>query len=236
MLVKILIADDDENSRGFLERALRAQHYDVESAVNGGAALEKTSQWRPDLIISDILIPVMNGFELCCRIKTDEQLRTIPFIFYTATPADQRDEWLAMALGASRFLIKPPDPADLFRIIKEVIHEYETDNLSAPRQPQVEMKDLCRMQAATLARKREALEVRERFAGEIAHDFNNMLTAIIGYGEILKMDLEGDSRSRHYADLILDAAKKAADLAQEILALSSRQTTGPDKTDSAGTD
>ncbi|HTR44267.1 MAG TPA: response regulator [Thermodesulfovibrionales bacterium] len=231
--MKILVVDDDENSRVFLERALRAQHYDVETAVNGGAALERTSQWRPDLIISDILMPVMNGFELCRRIKTDEHLRAIPFIFYTATFVDQRDEKLAMALGASRFLVKPMDPDDFFSIVKEVLHEYETDSLAVPHQPLAEMKDLCQMQAEALARK---LEVTGRLAGEIGHDFNNMLTAIMGYSEILKMDLEGDSRSRHYVDLILDAAKKAADLAQEILAFRNQQTTCPNKTDSARTD
>ncbi len=142
--MKILIVEDDENSRVFLERALRGQHYAVESAANGVEALEKAYQWHPDLIISDILMPQMNGFELCRRIKTDEQLRNIPFIFYTATFVDQKDEKLAMALGASRFLIKPIEPADFIRIVSEVINEYETLRLSVPSRPLEEIKDLCR--------------------------------------------------------------------------------------------
>ena len=79
--MKILIVDDDENSRVFLERALRGQRYDAESAVNGVEALEKAYQWHPDLIISDILMPGMNGFELCRRIKTDERASKYPLYF-----------------------------------------------------------------------------------------------------------------------------------------------------------
>jgi CheY-like chemotaxis protein len=101
--MKVLIVEDDEDSRVFLERALRGHHYSVESAGNGVEALGKAYEWHPDLIISDILMPGMNGFELCRRVKTDEKLRNIPFIFYTATFVDQNDEKLAMALGASRF-------------------------------------------------------------------------------------------------------------------------------------
>ncbi len=151
--MKILIVDDDEDSRVFLERALRGQRYSAESAANGVEALEKAHQWRPDLIISDILMPEMNGFELCRRIKTDDQLRNIPFIFYTATFVDQKDEKLAMSLGASRFLVKPLEPADFFRIIGEVINEYEKKKLSVPGRPLEEMKDLCQMQTEALARK-----------------------------------------------------------------------------------
>lgn len=158
--MKILVVDDDENARVYLERSLRAQKYDVESAANGVIALEKVRQWHPDLIISDILMPEMNGFELCGKIKTDEQLKNIPFIFYTATFVDQEDEKLAMALGASRFLIKPLESADFFRIIREVINEYETKELSVPCRPLAEMKDLCQMQENALARKLDK-KVRE---------------------------------------------------------------------------
>lgn len=151
--MKILVVDDDNDSRVFLERALRAQRYEVESAADGSIALEKAYQWHPDLIISDILMPKMNGFELCRRIKSDERLRTIPFIFYTATFVDQKDEKLAMALGASRFLVKPMDPADFFAVVKDVVAEYETKELPVPEQPLKEMEELCRMQVDALQRK-----------------------------------------------------------------------------------
>jgi len=125
----------------------------VVSAADGEEALKKAREEHPDLIISDILMPRMNGFELCRRIKTDDELRGIPFIFYTATFVDQKDERLAMSLGASRFLVKPIDPALFFGIVREVIGAYEKNELSVPDQPLEGMADLCQMQAETLARK-----------------------------------------------------------------------------------
>ncbi len=88
--MKILIVEDDVNSRVFLERALLSQGYTVESAANGVQALEKAVLSPPDLIISDIMMPEMDGFELCRRVKTDERLHTIPFVFYTATYIEER--------------------------------------------------------------------------------------------------------------------------------------------------
>ena len=133
--MKILIVEDDVNSRVFLERALLSQGYTVESAANGVQALEKAVLSPPDLIISDIMMPEMDGFELCRRVKTDERLRTIPFVFYTATYIEQKDEKLAMALGASRFLIKPMEPEEFFSTIREVIEEHRAGHLPVPDQP-----------------------------------------------------------------------------------------------------
>ena len=83
--MKILIVEDNEDSRVLLESFLQASGYAVESAENGMLALEIAKRTHPDLIISDILMPEMDGYALCRAIKSDEQLRTIPFIFYTAT-------------------------------------------------------------------------------------------------------------------------------------------------------
>jgi CheY-like chemotaxis protein/DNA-binding CsgD family transcriptional regulator len=158
--MRILVVDDDEDSRVYLERALRSQKHDVVSVGNGAVALQKAYEWQPDLVISDILMPEMNGFELCRRMKTDERLRNIPFIFYTATFVDKEDEELAMQFGASRFLIKPMDNAEFFKIINEVIEEHAGNKLPVPDRPLVEMKDLCQLQPAALQRKLDK-KVRE---------------------------------------------------------------------------
>jgi PAS domain S-box-containing protein len=158
--MKILIVEDDVNSRVFLERALLSQGYIVESAANGVQALEKAFLSPPDLIISDIMMPEMDGFELCRRVKTDERIRHIPFVFYTATYVDQKDEKLAMALGASRFLIKPMEPAEFFNTISRVIEEHKARHLPVPDQLLTEITELDRMQIEALARKLDK-KVRE---------------------------------------------------------------------------
>jgi len=151
--VKILIVEDDVNSRVFLERALLSQEYTVESAANGVEALEKAVLSPPDLIISDIMMPEMDGFELCRRVKTNERLRAIPFVFYTATYIDQKDEKLAMSLGATRFLIKPMETEEFFRTVSEVIEEHRAGHIPVPDRLPAEMTELDRMQSETYARK-----------------------------------------------------------------------------------
>jgi PAS domain S-box-containing protein len=91
------------------------------SAGHGAEALEKARQDPPDLTISDILMPVMDGFALCREFKKDARLKSIPFVFYTATYTDERDREFALSLGAARFIVKPEEPAAFMEIIRETI-------------------------------------------------------------------------------------------------------------------
>ncbi|MHC4844361.1 MAG: ATP-binding response regulator, partial [Planctomycetota bacterium] len=105
--MKILIAEDNEDSRILLEWALEASGYEVVSAENGKLAFERAVLAPPDLIISDILMPEMDGYALCQAVKAHDQLRDVPFMFYTATYTDPENEKLAMDLGAVKFVVKP---------------------------------------------------------------------------------------------------------------------------------
>jgi len=123
--MKIFVVEDTDDSRILLEAVFAAGEYEVDSASNGLEALRKIREMPPDLIISDILMPEMDGFDLCRQLKLDPQLKSIPFIFYTATYIDERDEKFAMSLGATRFVIKPEDPVKLLKIVEEVFTEYQ---------------------------------------------------------------------------------------------------------------
>ncbi|MFZ1466032.1 MAG: response regulator, partial [Anaerolineae bacterium] len=117
----ILIVDDNEQNRYLLRVLLTASGYAVLEAVNGVEALALARRARPNLIISDILMPQMDGFALCRECKRDEQLRAIPFVFYTATYTDPRDEALALQLGAARFVIKPLENEEFIGMVREVL-------------------------------------------------------------------------------------------------------------------
>ncbi len=123
MKKRILIVDDNPNNLYMLECLLKGYQHEVIAAGNGRDALEKALVHPPNLIITDILMPVMDGYELCRRWKEEERLKHIPFVFYTATYTEKKDEEFALSLGADRFLVKPQDPDDFMMAIKEVLAE-----------------------------------------------------------------------------------------------------------------
>ncbi len=120
-MARILIVDDLMENRMLLEMVLKAAGYDVRAASNGAEALGFAIAELPTLIISDILMPVMDGFSLCRYCKADARLKRVPFIFYTSTFTGQRDSALALGLGAEQFVIKPQEPDALVSIIQQAI-------------------------------------------------------------------------------------------------------------------
>ena len=127
--MKLIVVDDIEENRYLLETLLRANDYEVESASNGVDALEKARVSPPDLLISDILMPGMDGYSLCRAWKKDERLQQIPIIFYTATYTDPKDEEFALNLGAARFVVKPAEPEVFLMLVQEVLDEFIEGNL-----------------------------------------------------------------------------------------------------------
>lgn len=121
--MKILIVEDDENSRVLQEFSLAALGHDIYSADNGKEAIAQLAQEIPDVIISDIMMPEMDGFELCRWVKSQPEYQDIPFIFYTATYVEPKDEQLGYSLGADNFLIKPIEPDVFIEKIEEIIND-----------------------------------------------------------------------------------------------------------------
>lgn len=117
----ILIVDDNRTNLDVLESVLKELGYEVLSGRNGREALELALKRPPDLVISDILMPVMDGYELCRKCKTDERLRHIPFVFYTATYTDPKDEAYGLSLGADRFVVKPMRVEALGKMVLELL-------------------------------------------------------------------------------------------------------------------
>jgi hypothetical protein len=140
MATRILNVDDNADNRYLLESLLKASGFEVISAENGRDALEKAQAQPPDLIVSDILMPVMDGYALCRAWKSDEQLKYIPFVFYTATYTEPKDKKFALSLGAERFLLKPQEPDLLIKIFKEVLEDKNSAKqpLSGPLGKEVE--------------------------------------------------------------------------------------------------
>ncbi|MCZ7403041.1 MAG: response regulator [Candidatus Methanoperedens sp.] len=122
--MKVLAVDDTKNDRLLLTKILSSAGYDVKSACNGIEALHIIENEKPDLIISDIMMPEMDGFMLCMELKKNHGTSDIPIIFYTATYTEYEDEKLAMLEGAAGFIRKPEEPLKIIEIIKNTMGNY----------------------------------------------------------------------------------------------------------------
>ncbi len=152
--IKVLIAEDNENSRVLLESLLDASGYQVTSAENGRVAIDFARKEKPDLVISDIMMPEMDGYALCKAMKADPILKTVPFVFYTATFTSPEDKKLAENIGVSKFIIKPAE-VDLFlKEIEEVLNQQKFNSLNV-EEPKIDEVKIEKEYSGVLARKLE---------------------------------------------------------------------------------
>lgn len=120
MSEKILIVDDQEANLRLLSRWLIPLGYDIELAANGQEAVQKATETRPDLIILDIMMPVMDGYEACSRIKADPETKNIPVIMVTALN-DRESKLKGLSVSANDFLSKPIDQSELTIRVKNLL-------------------------------------------------------------------------------------------------------------------
>ncbi len=153
--LRVLVVDDIEANRYLLEALLRSHGYKVARATQGAEALGLARLEPPDLIVSDILMPVMDGFSLCREWRNDPALAEIPFVFYTATYTSPEDEELAMGLGADLFLIKPLEPDLLMPKLQDLIAAQREGRLVRPPRTQTDEQASLREYNAALVRKLE---------------------------------------------------------------------------------
>lgn len=152
---KVLIVDDIEENRYLLESMIKGYGYKPIIANNGAEALALAQNDPPDIIISDILMPVMDGYTLCREWKKDNVLKNIPFVFYTATYTHPKDEEFAMNLGADKFLLKPLEPDYFIKIINQVLNDFKKEKIDIHEPPIVEEVSLLKEYNETLIRKME---------------------------------------------------------------------------------
>ena len=117
----ILIVEDVPNVLELLEVTLRFKGYAVLTARNGEEALEVIAQQRPVLIITDILMPKMDGYAFVQKLRLNQNTRAIPVVFLSATYVTPEDKDFALSLGAARFMEKPIDTEDFLLTVAELV-------------------------------------------------------------------------------------------------------------------
>ena len=159
--MKILIVDDVASNRRLLRAILENQSIDVFEAEDGIVALEKLGQTRFDVVITDIQMPRLDGYQLCYRVRKDPKINTIPFIIYTSTYMSAGDQKLALDLGADKFITRPSSS----QIILDAVSELLTDSrYRKPRpNPPAELEAMKRYTEQVVAK----LEQKNLQLGEI---------------------------------------------------------------------
>ena len=114
---RVLVVDDNENNREIVSRLLEREGYEVSTAENGALALEQINSQPPDLVLLDVMMPVMDGIEACERIKDDPESRLIPVVIMTAL-GQVDDRVRAIQAGADDFLTKPVNRGELLARIQ----------------------------------------------------------------------------------------------------------------------
>ncbi len=182
--MKVLIVEDNYDDRRLLKLNMQHHGCEVIEASDGKEALDKAIIEKPDLIISDILMPKMDGFELLWSLKQNEQTKNIPFIFYSAIYTGEKDKKLAMALGAEAFIEKPKEPEELYRKICEITEQCKIT--SSSRLPDMELilkeqdflKAYSHIVAAKLEEKVKELSELNKKHSQLCNEYKTFLDSL----------------------------------------------------------
>lgn len=120
MKQKILVIEDNDDIRGLLISTLTMFEFEVETAVNGPDGVRAAQKIEPDLILSDIMLPFFNGYEVYHRLVDAGLVPTTPFVFLTALDSSQ-DVRRGMLMGADDYIVKPFNPKELVEALREVL-------------------------------------------------------------------------------------------------------------------
>jgi signal transduction histidine kinase len=177
----LLIVDDEERNIRLLKALLAPQNYNFLQATHGEEALRQLAEHPPDLVLLDVMMPKINGFEVCRRLKQDEKTKTVPVILVTAL-SEKQHRIQALEAGADDFITKPVDQTELTVRVKSLLRI---------KSYQDEISDQLREIAAQNAKLQELEKVRDGLAHMIIHDLRNPLTAISTYLQLFAMDADG---------------------------------------------
>jgi len=117
---KILVVDDEESIRTVVSFTLEQSGYEVETAANGDDALDKVYSFRPDLIILDLMMPLIDGWEVLRLLRTDPATEKIPVILLTAK-GEIRDKMFALQQGSADYVVKPFNKKDLLDRVRALL-------------------------------------------------------------------------------------------------------------------
>ncbi len=202
----ILVADDNPDIRQYMLSCLNGT-YHVQSAKNGAEALEKARELRPDLIISDVVMPKMTGYDLCRAVRADDDLKLTPIILVTSKAAVD-DKIEGLEAGANDYLPKPFNAEELFARV---------GNLLTLRKQQHDLEVLNEVLQDKNGELKEASELKSQLLRIAAHDLKNPLNNIREFASLIQEEIEEGTDVSEMLDLIQSSSNKMLELITQIL-------------------
>jgi signal transduction histidine kinase len=195
---RILIVDDEPSARDTLEALLFAEGYDLASTASGQEVLDRLGGFAPDVILLDVMMPGMDGFEVCQRLKAEERWRHIPIILVTALDS-KRDLARGLDAGADDFVHKPVNGIELRARVRSMLRiKKQYDELEA------------------------TLRLREDLSNLVVHDLRNPLASIMLFGALLKRSLT-TPQDLERLDKLLTAGRRLESLVNDLLIMAKTQ-------------
>jgi two-component system sensor histidine kinase/response regulator len=194
---KILIVDDAIDTVELLRKRFHSEGYDTSEAYDGEEALERVDEYNPDLIVLDVMMPKIDGYEVCRRLKNDENKKYIPILMLTAKGGVE-SKVKGLEIGADDYLAKPFDYKELSARVKSLL------TIKASREKLLE---------------EEKSVALEKMMDEVAHEVRNPLVSIGGFAKRVYDRLPENDPNKKYLEMIMDEVSKLENMVKLLIEL-----------------
>ncbi len=205
----ILIVDDNPNNLRLLITLLSEQGYETRPANNGARALNTVQKQKPDLILLDINMPEMDGYEVCRQLKAMPETADIPVLFISAND-ELHDKVKGFDVGGVDYISKPFEPQELFARVRTHLQL---------KQAQDQLKALNLQLQASNRFFQHLGQVKDEFLGMVSHDLKNPLSSILLFSRYMESRTLSEDKAREMGRLITKAGKRMFRLIEDLLDL-----------------
>ena len=205
---KILVVDDEKMNIKLLKGILFSENYSFYAAMSGEESLSMVNDIKPDLILLDVMMPGMSGFEVCQKIKQDENTKSIPIIMVTALN-EKEHRIKAMESGADDFLSKPVDNTEVLIRVKSLLRvkSHYDEILRKNKEIAVKNKKLLELE-----------KFKDGLIHMIVHDLRNPLWAVFGYLDLLLLDKsQFDQNQTKYLESCIGSCQELKEMIDSLL-------------------